>query len=286
MVRRQELAVPLLLLASALAVGACGRTSDGDAGQTDSTLARDLTLAEQGTPPLMPADTALNGEVETPRVNRPAPAAVPAPARRTARAPERPQPPEAEPQRERPTSVTASAPAPVPAPVPSTGGSGSGAVAMTAEDRVCTTGRPGDKITATITSAPTSGPATAGATAVLEVASITPAADGRDARITFRIRGVVDDAGVVHPASGEVATTEPLEVVRPAGDPASEKKKVIGGAIAGAVLGQIMGKDTRATVIGAAAGAAAGTAAAMHDRPGAQACTRPGTVLRGTVVRG
>jgi hypothetical protein len=101
----------------------------------------------------------------------------------------------------------------------------------------------------------------AGAKAVLEVASTSHGTDGSEPRITFRVRAIIAE-GRSWPVSIAVATTEAPDKTR-RNSSASDRNKVIGGAIAGAVIGQVLGKDTKATVIGAAAGAAAGAGAAV-----------------------
>ena len=156
---------------------------------------------------------------------------------------------------------------------------------MSINGRVCTnTALPGDKFTATVTSATTGSNGAmipAGATVVLEVASVDRADPIENSRIEFRVRAV-DVNGAARPADGDVATLASLEGAQTAGG--NEKTKVIGGAVAGAVLGQIFGRSTKATVIGAAAGAAAGTAAARSART-SFACLPEGSPLRLTLSR-
>jgi hypothetical protein len=163
------------------------------------------------------------------------------------------------------------------------GAIGAGTVlAATSNARVCTRSNlPGDRITATV-SAPVRGAngaeIPAGAKVVLEVASINGGDSSDEGEVVFRVNSVAigDDS---YPATGGATASGPLERVQGPRNAASDRKKVIGGAIAGAILGQMMGKDTRSTVIGAAAGAAAGTAAAkMGDR--GEACLAAGTPLR------
>jgi hypothetical protein len=263
---------------------------------TDSTLARDLALAQQpGTGPMVFNDAPIGANT----------AAAPAPAAPTPR-PEPPkvstQRPKPTPRRERPPapvqrtprepapasvqSTPTPAPAPAPAPAPSNGVIGAGAqVGMTTNPKVCAASAlAGDKFTATV-SEPTVGSngATipAGTTVVIEVASVERADPIEDSRIQFRVRSL-DVSGTSRAVDGTVATLGPLEKVQVASN--NDRKKVIGGAVAGAVLGRIFGGSTKSTVIGAAAGAAAGTAAA-HATHSSDVCLPAGSALRLTLSR-
>jgi hypothetical protein len=286
-----------LILASLLA--AC---SDRDAAQrarADSDLARDLALVQSSAraQPIF-RDTALtNAPAPLPSRGLSAPGVRP--ASRVARPREvtrsrqtaRPVP-----QREqrRPTEVTEVRPAQPNAPTPETaeaeragesrvGSIGAGAVlAASSNARVCTRSNlPGDRITATVNT-PAHGTngaeIPAGAKVVLEVTSIDGGEPPAEGQVVFRVTSVaIGDES--YPASGGATASGSLERVAGPRNAASDRKKVIGGAIAGAILGQMMGKDTRSTVIGAAAGAAAGTAAAkMGDR--GESCLPAGTPLR------
>jgi hypothetical protein len=158
-------------------------------------------------------------------------------------------------------------------------------IGMTINGRVCTnTALPGDKFTATVTSATIGSNGAeipAGATVVLEVASVDHADPVENSRIAFRVR-TIDVNGTGRQADGDVATLASLETAQSSGG--DERKKVIGGAVAGAVLGQIFGRSTKSTIIGAAAGAAAGTAAA-HASRSTYACLPEGSALRLTLSR-
>ena len=253
----------VLLLAAA--VTACGDAERDQEAELDSTLAADLAMAGQD-PTVIFADTALSESTPerartspAPAARTPAPRPVPAPAPRPT--PARPDPV--------PDAATP-APVPAPSPAPATparvgpGIAAGTAISLATNQQVCTDNKPGDKITATI-SAPIVGTdgivIPAGAKAVLEVASTTHGTDGSEPRITFRVRAIIAE-GRSWPVSIAVATTEAPDKTR-RNSSASDRNKVIGGAIAGAVLGQVLGKDTKSTVIGAAAGAAAGAGAAV-----------------------
>lgn len=297
-VRRAALLGPLTL-GSMLA--ACADRGAEQQARADSDLARDLALV-QTTSTVQPIfrDTAISDAAPArpaPKAPEPVvrPASRVAPPREVARSRQPARPVR---QREtRPRQVVElpppepEQPAPEPTAVAATegrsrsGSIGAGAiVAATSNARVCTrSNRPGDPITATVNT-PVYGTngaeIPAGAKVVLELASISgePPDEGT---VVFRVTSIaVGDES--YPASGGVTATGQLERAASPRNAASDRKKVIGGAIAGAILGQMMGKDTRSTVIGAAAGAAAGTAAAkMGDR--GEACLPAGTALRITL---
>ena len=256
--------VNALLLAAGIA--ACADEGARPAAEVDSALASDLAMASQSDPSVIFADTALNENASERVRTAPAPA-VRNPVPRPAPAP----PPRPSPSRPAPVPDAATPdPAPAPAAAPATparvgpGIAAGTSISLATNQQVCTDNRPGDKITATI-SAPIVGTdgivIPAGAKAVLEVASTTHGTDGSEPRITFRVRAIIAE-GRSWPVSIAVATTDAPDKTR-RNSTASDRNKVIGGAIAGAVLGQVLGKDTKSTVIGAAAGAAAGAGAAV-----------------------
>ena len=182
--------------------------------------------------------------------------------------------------------ATAPAPTPEPSRAPAVGVIGRGSlVGLTTNGRVCTnTVLPGDKFTATVSSATigTNGAMIpAGATVVLEVASVDRADPIENSHIEFRVRQI-EVNGEPYPATGDIASLGSMERVQQSGG--NDREKVIGGAVAGAVLGRIFGKSTKATVIGAAAGAAAGTAAARRSQS-SDACLPAGSPMRLTLTR-
>jgi hypothetical protein len=250
----------------------------------DAELARDLQLATA-----QPAQPALNdGPIAEDETNAPAPVAQRTPTRSTSPA-RVPQVARRTPAPRVDTSTLRSqAPAPAveveqqSAPARFRGIQAGASFGLATRAQVCTSNRPGDKLVATVTE-PVIGDdgavIPAGASVVLEVASVTPGDSPESAQISLRVRSVVLDGGA-HPVDGNVALASGLER-GPAAANNSDKKKVIGGAIAGAVIGQVMGRDTRSTVIGAAAGAAAGTAAAAATRK-YHACLPAGASVRVT----
>jgi hypothetical protein len=226
--------------------------------------------------PAAPAAGRATPRPEPPRVSAPQPRPTPrreSPPARVAQAPRAPAP-----------RAESPAPEPAPAPGPVAGVIGAGSrIGMAINGRVCTnTALAGDKFTATVTSATMGSNGAmipAGATVVLEVASVDRADPVEDSRIEFRVRAI-DVDGSARQANGDVTTLASLEKAQTSGS--NEKTKVIGGAVAGAVLGQIFGHSTKSTVIGAAAGAAAGTAAARSARS-TYACLPEGSALRLTL---
>lgn len=275
----------ILIVAAALGIVAC----KDEPAPMDSELARDIALASAQPPtPLMPQDTALSAA--TPERTPAAPARTPTPTR-TASTPRRETPREpvqrpSAPRVETPRPVTPEPepePTPAPAPVERMRGFLAGtSFGLTTKSPVCTNGnRPGDKIVATLV-APVDGEngahIPAGASVVLEVASITPGDSPESAAITLRVRSIIVD-GEPRSVDANVTPVTDLQRTQVARDEGSDKKKVIGGAIAGAIIGQIAGRDTKSTVIGAAAGAAAGAGAAALSRK-YDACLPAGAEVR------
>ena len=243
-------AVTPLALAAVLSVGACRDRGDDLAGDT-AALNRDLELANRDTaqPQLtdVPATSASGGNVTRPRTTTP----------RTT------TPRTTTPTTTRSGNVVERAPAGSEGRVASIGAGTT--ISMTSGSRVCTnTHRPGDKFTATVTTAVQGSNGAvipAGSKAVVQVTSVERSENVNDpARIGLVVQSV-QVGGKTYPIDAtitNVATTTDRESTKK-----DDAKKVIGGAIAGAVIGQILGKDTKSTVIGAATGAAAGTAIAM-----------------------
>ena len=274
------------LLGALVVAGACSDKSRA-AAVPDSSLARDLALAQQ----VAPAQPQFNDTpiAETKPEPRPAPKKEAPPAPRPAPRRDAPpvQAPVARTPRQAPPQPVATAPSPAPAaPAPANGVIGSGSqIGMTTNTRVCAQSLlVGDKLSATVASAVVGSNGAAipvGASVVLEVASVEKGDPIEQSRITFRVRSV-DVNGQSQPASGDVTNNTPLQ--RIGESQSADRNKVIGGAVAGALLGKIFGKSTKATVIGGAAGAAAGAAAASRAAP-ADACLPAGSSLSLTVGR-
>lgn len=262
----------------------------------DSALSQDLAMAQRSGPagPSVFNDAPLGAAPTSPA--RGAPTPLPGPPRASAPTPRptprRQQPPAPVARSPQPTvqqpvaTAAAPTPAPAPAPAPATGVIGSGArVGMNTNAQVCTANLlVGDKFTATVSSGTvgTNGASIpAGATVVLEVASIDRSDPIEASRISFRVRAI-DVNGEPQPVAGDVAVLASMDKVQSSSG--NDRTKVVGGAVAGAILGRILGKSTKATVIGAAAGAAAGTVAARNSQ-GSEACLPQGSPLRLTITR-
>lgn len=250
-----------------LVAAACSDNAAKARAVADSDLAHDLALAgaQTAAPQATFQDTSV-APAPTPasHVNQEPPAPVRA---HTSHKPRTPTPTVVTQSPPPPTPVPViSVPAPTPAPLPAAEpahaeiGAGTG-VGLTSGSKVCTNSLPGDKMVATVNSPVTGSNGAvipAGASVVLEVASVNPGQNG-DPQIAFRVKAVVLN-DKTYPVDGDVTTGAPLEKSQVSDG--SDRTKVIGGAIAGALIGQIIGHSTKGTLIGAAAGAATGAAVA------------------------
>jgi len=268
-----------------LALAACTDKASDSRAAADSALARDLALASSQTTQPTFQDTAI---APAPAPKQQAKEQLPTLVRVRPTPKPRPQP--VRPVVETPPPVSnAVSSAPAPAPSPAAGplatiGAGTG-MALTSGSKVCTgTNLPGDKLVATVNEAVTGSNGAvipAGSSVVLEIASVTPGANGEAAQMTFRVRSVVVNDKTYNVAA-EVTPLAPLEKSKVAGDPNAEKKKVIGGAIAGALIGQMIGHNTKGTIIGAAAGAATGAAVSRSTEKW-EGCLPAGAPMRLTL---
>lgn len=128
--------------------------------------------------------------------------------------------------------------------------------------------RPGDKLTATLRD-PVRGTGgamiPAGATVVLEVASVTPGDPVESGTVTFRVRSLDIDQ-TAHRANGSGSVHGGLDRAQVPRVNASDRKKVIAGAVLGAIVGRVVEGSARGAVIGAGAGGAAGAISAKGDQ--------------------
>jgi outer membrane biosynthesis protein TonB len=276
---RYSRSIAPLALTLALFAGACKENKKENALTQDTTLSRDLELANRDTasqPQLKDVpDTSATKPESTPVAEAkspPRPTPRPAPKRTTTSTARTPSP------------SAAPTPAPAPTPKPTTTPSGNtvdtaraheGALAtvaagtminLTSNDRVCTnTAHAGDRFTATVKDPVTGSNGAvipAGATAVVQVTSVSKSDNANDpVKMGFVVQ-TININGKSYPVDASIVDAK-VEQVRSKGSKSSDTKKVIGGAVAGAIIGQVLGKDTKSTVIGAATGAAAGTAVAM-----------------------
>src|SRR5687768_1285492 len=264
-----------LALAGALVIGACQDSKTDDTLAQDTSLSRDLQMANQDTlsqPALQDVPA-----TETPSVAdaSPAPArttprrtsgtTVRTPARTTTRprgsAPPATTTPSAPTRTESGNTVTRG-------PRGSERALGSipagSEISLSSNSRICTnTNRVGQRFSATVSNSVTGSNGAvipAGATATVEITELNRSENINDEiRMGFRVISVTF-GGRTYPID---ATTTYANVDRVRNQPrGKDVQKVVGGAAVGAIIGQVLGKDTKSTVIGAATGAAAGTAAA------------------------
>ena len=278
------------VIASIALVAAC--RDKAPVANADSSLTKDLQLAQQVAPPQTVFNDAPVGAAAPTSNAASAPNPGPQQARQDAPTPrpshrrDAPPAPVARSPQPTPPQQVATAPAAMPAAAPAAGVIGSGSrVGMSTDTKVCAASLlVGDKLSATVSSGTvgTNGASIpAGATVVLEVASISKADPIEQSQIQFRVRAI-DVNGQPVPATGDVSTPGSLQRVQTGGN--NDKTKVIGGAVAGAVLGRIFGGSTKATVIGGAVGAGAGAVAANAGHS-TDACLPAGSALSLTLTR-
>jgi hypothetical protein len=271
----RRMSVPTLAIAIA-ALAACrgeSKRADSTALGTDTTLNRDLALANRDTgaqPQLKdvpnPAPKAAEKPTETrtapkktaqrpaPRDNNPAPKPTP-----SASLPATTTTPSGNTVTTNPSANAASA-----------GGGAVGTIAAgstlnaRASSKICTnTNAVGDHVTATLDNAVSGSNGAvipAGATVNLTVTSLKRSENANDPIVMEFAVNSVTFGGKTYPIEGNVSAPN---VERVKDQPTSKDVQKVGiGAAAGAIAGRILGKSTKATVIGGAVGAAAGAATA------------------------
>src|SRR5579884_413342 len=259
------------------------KRSDTTALGTDTTLTRDLALANR--------DTNVQPQLKDVPANAPATSTPTAPPTTGNRPTRRPEPRVIHrPTQTGPTTRAENKPAPAPVTTTTTtpsgnvattnpgaaanpGAAGGGAVGMIpagaelrthSNSRVCTnTNAVGDHVTATLDNAVSGSNGAvipAGATVNLTVTRLKRSENSNDPVVMeFAVNSVTFN-GRTYPIDAVVASAS---VDRVKDQPESKDvQKVAVGAAAGAILGHILGHSTKATVIGGAAGAAAGAATA------------------------
>jgi len=254
---RTLVAVPAVLALVALA--ACSGEKKNDTLAQDSTLNRDMQLANADTA----AKPALN-DVPATKTPAPAPSA-------SATAP-RSTPARSAPARAKPTTPTKSTTAsgntvtrtPGAAETPLGTIAAGTSIALTSNSRICTnTNHVGETVTATVANSVTgSNGATipAGAKASLEITQLKRSENINDKiEMSFRVKSI-SFGGHTYPVTASVSSAQ---VDRVKNQPTSKDVQKVGtGAAVGAVVGQILGHSTKSTIIGGAVGAAAGAGAA------------------------
>jgi hypothetical protein len=277
-------------LITAAMLAACSKADnkvDSTALKTDSTLNRDLALANRDTAaqpqltdvPATPAATQPKVNNPPARTNRPAQSgSTKRPADRPAPAPTTPAPTKTASG----NTVTTN-----PSSGSNAGTSGGGAVGSIAagttlvshaNSKICTnTNAVGDHVTATIDDAVSgSNGATipSGATLNMTVTALKRSENANDAIVMEFAVNSVSFGGHTYPIDGTV-TSASIDRIRD--QPKSKDvQKVAVGAVAGAIAGKILGKSTKGAVIGGAAGAAAGAAAASSTANN-QCCNNSGS---------
>lgn len=245
-------------LSLALVVAACGDSKPDDTLAQDTSLNRDIQLANRDTgaqPALtdVPAATPTTSTA-APRTTTTAPRTTSTARTPTTRTPT--------------TATTASGNTVTRTAAGSAARVGTIAAGSTLNlasgSKICTnTSRVGERFNATLTQAVSGSNGAVipqGATATVEVTELKRSENANDDVVMgFRVVSV-SFGGKTYPVS---ATTSYAQVNKVRNQPQSKDvQKVVGGAAIGAIAGQILGKSTKATVIGAAAGGAAGAAAA------------------------
>ncbi|MGK2935714.1 MAG: hypothetical protein ACSLFE_10790 [Gemmatimonadaceae bacterium] len=253
-------------LSLAFAVTACGDDSRNDMLAQDTTLNRDLELANVDTG-AQPSLTDVPAEAE-PAPAAPAPRTTTTQPRTTTRTP-------AQTTTSRPTT-TSTQPRTTSSGNTATAGTGTAeremgtiaagsTVSLSSSTRVCTnTHKVGDRFTATVRQSVTGSNGAvipAGATATVEITSLRRSDNVNDPIVVGVAIRSISFGGRTYAVSGTTSSAQ-VDRVR-SSTTRDDVKKVATGAAIGAIAGQILGRDTRGTVTGAAAGAAVGAGAAV-----------------------
>ena len=248
-------------LSFALVFAACGDSKQDDTLAQDTSLNRDIALANRDTaaqPALTDVPAGTPAPTTSARTTTPAPRTSTR-ATTTTRTPTTRTPT---------TGTTASGNTVTRTSAGSAARVGTIAAGSTLNlasgSRICTnTSKVGERFNATLTQAVSGSNGAVipqGATATVEVTELKRSENANDDVVMgFRVVSV-SFGGKTYPVS---ATTSYAQVTKVKNQPRNKDvQKVVGGAAIGAIAGQILGKSTKATVIGAAAGGAAGAAAA------------------------
>lgn len=263
------------LAALALSLAACSDRKSDDVLAQDSSLNKDLALANNDTlaqPQLKDVPALPDSTAVAPSTAARTPAQILTPRGPLRRAPVRqPSPPVA--TAPVPSNVTASGNtvSTNEGAVPSAMGtiSSGSVIGLYAGQRVCTnTNAAGDRFTASVAEAVQGSNGVtipAGATVVLELTAVKRSTGPNDDIQIEMVPKFIGFNGKTYPMNSSVTYAQ-VDKVRDAtrGD---DMRKVATGAAIGAIAGQIFGHHTRSTVIGAAAGAAVGAIAASVTTP-------------------
>jgi len=264
MTRSIRILAPLAFAAAlAMSAGACNKDKNAGALSQDTTLNRDLALANK--------DSASQPQLKDVPPADSSRTAAPAPTT-SSKAPERTRPRHRAPASsaaapESTTTASGNSVATTPAGSEVALGTipAGTTINMTSNDKVCTnTNKPGDKFSASVSDAVVgSNGATipAGSKVLMQVADLQRSGNAtKSIQMTFSVQSVAI-GNTTYPLSAQIDHVD-VDKVRNA-SAGSDAAKVAGGAVIGAIIGQVIGHNTKGTVIGAATGAAAGTAVAM-----------------------
>jgi hypothetical protein len=253
---RAFVAVPTVLVL--VAVAACNGEKKNDTLAQDTTLNRDMQLANADTA----AKPALNA---VPAAKTPAPAPSAAATRPRTTTPAKPAPTKSTtPTRSTTASGNTVTRTPGATETPLGTIAAGTSIALTSNSRICTnTNHVGETVTATVANSVTgSNGATipAGAKASLEITQLKRSENVNDKiQMGFRVKSI-SFGGHTYPVTASVSSAQ---VDRVKNQPTSKDVQKVGtGAAVGAVVGQILGHSTKSTIIGGAVGAAAGAGAA------------------------
>jgi hypothetical protein len=253
---RAFVAVPTVLVL--VAVAACNGEKKNDTLAQDTTLNRDMQLAN--------ADTAATPALkDVPAAKTPAPAPSAAATRPRTTTPAKPAPTKSTtPTRSTTASGNTVTRTPGATETPLGTIAAGTSIALTSNSRICTnTNHVGETVTATVANSVTgSNGATipAGAKASLEITQLKRSENVNDKiQMGFRVKSI-SFGGHTYPVTASVSSAQ---VDRVKNQPTSKDVQKVGtGAAVGAVVGQILGHSTKSTIIGGAVGAAAGAGAA------------------------
>ncbi|HSU97981.1 MAG TPA: hypothetical protein VLI40_12170 [Gemmatimonadaceae bacterium] len=253
---RAFVAVPTVLVL--VAVAACNGEKKNDTLAQDTTLNRDMQLAN--------ADTAATPALkDVPAAKTPAPAPSATATRPRTTTPAKPAPTKSTtPTRSTTASGNTVTRTPGAAETPLGTIAAGTSIPLTSNSRICTnTNHVGETVTATVANSVTgSNGATipAGAKASLEITQLKRSENINDKiQMGFRVKSI-SFGGHTYPVTASVSSAQ---VDRVKNQPTGKDVQKVGtGAAVGAVVGQILGHSTKSTIIGGAVGAAAGAGAA------------------------
>lgn len=252
---RAFVALPAVL--TLVAIAACSGDKKNDTLAQDSTLNRDMQLANADSA----AQPALN---DVPAAANPAPAAATTKPRATTPAKSAPATRPSTPSKSTTASGNTVTRTPGARETPLGTIAAGTSIPLTSNSRICTnTNHVGETVTATVANSVTgSNGATipAGATAALEITQLKRSENIKDnIQMSFRVKSI-SFGGHTYPVTASVSSAQ---VDRVKNQPTSKDVQKVGtGAAVGAVVGQILGHSTKSTIIGGAVGAAAGAGAA------------------------